>query len=618
MAQTETKELFVAGDGSDTNPGTLAEPLQTIAAAHKKAREFIPSTQSDITIHLRAGVHYLTAPLLLSAESDAGLQGRKVIYQSFGYGTKDQEQAVVSGGKEVTGWQLHDADKNIWSAEVGDLLVRQLFVNDERAPRATLTAVPEDLVRNPVGYDSPGLPAWGNPADLEFVYTGIYPWSEARIGVEAIRGNSIIMKQPAFEWASSLYKSKVKDSDGKNSVSELGLSRPTSIENGLGFLAEPGTFVFDSSAPGHHKLYYIPRHNEDMQTAHAIVPVLETLIQGRGTDNTPLRNIVFQGLTFAHATWRRPSSPDGFVHYHGGTYYTGGGVQKIPLFEDSWVTVPSASELTPSAVTFEHARAITFENNRFAHFGTGGLEFMAGCSFNTIAGNIFEDMSAAAVTIGSASPDKIPQQETKYNHVENNWLHDTGCEYHGASALLLVEGQHTTITHNHINDVPHAGIVAYGDNATKGTKITHNLVINSLNRLADGGGINLAGAQGTSYEDGAQVSENVIRDVLTSYNYGLYTDYGTGWTKIENNIITGAETPVILDVTPPLRNVTFRGNFWDKTPKGSNKSPATVVVADNVILEGDMDAAIAANPAAKHIADSAGIEQTHPLRKEVK
>jgi len=619
VAQSEKQKLFVAVDGDDANAGTLARPLRTIAAAHKKARDFIPSMQEDIIIHLREGIHHLTSPLLLAAESDAGLNGHKVIYQSYGYGTDNQEDVTVSGGKEVAGWQIHDTDKNIWSVEVGDLLVRQLFVDDVRAPRATLTVTPSDLIQTPVGYDSKSeLPSWGNPADLEFVYTGIYPWSEARIGVEAIRGNSIIMKQPAFEWATSLYKSKVNPSEAKNSVSQLGLSRPTSIENGLGFLTEPGTFVFDSSVPGHHKLYYIPRPNEDMQIVQAIVPVLETLIQGRGTDNTPLRNVAFQGLTFAHTTWLRPSSPDGFIHYHGGTYYTGGGVQKISLFEDSWVTVPTASELTPSAITFEHARAITFESNRFTHFGTGGLEFMAGCSFNTIAGNIFEDMSATAITIGSASPDKIPGRETKYNRVENNWLHETGCEYHGASALLLMEGQYTTIAHNQINDVPHAGIVAYGDNATKGTKIAYNLVINSLNRLADGGGINLAGAQGTSYEDGAEVSENAIRNVLTSYNYGLYTDYGTSWTKVEDNIISGAETPVVLEVTPPLRNVTFRGNFWDKPPYKTDKSPATVVIAENTVLKGDIDKAIAANPAAKQIADNAGIEQTHPLRKVVK
>jgi hypothetical protein len=621
----QIKELFVSPDGNDDSPGTFEQPLATLSVAQRKTREYISTMQADIVINLRAGTHQLTSPLELTAESDAGLNGYRVIYQAHGYGTDAQEKVIVSGGREITNWHLHDADKNIWMTEIGAAKTRQLFINDKRAARATLKDIPESFVQTASGYDVNNTEplAWGNAADLEFVYTGIYPWSEARIGVDTTKTNrestSILMKQPAFEWASSLYKSKVTASDGRNSVSEDGLSRPTHIENGLGFLKEPGTFVFDSSKPGTHRLYYIPRADEDMSTVRVVIPVLETLIHGRGTENTPLRNIAFRGLMFAHATWQQPSGPNGFLHYHGATYYTGGGVQKIPLSEESWVTVPSASEFTPSALTFEHARAITFENNRFVHFGTGGLEFTAGCSFNTVTGNIFEDISATAITLGNTAADKIPSQETKHNHLENNWLHHTGCEYHGAPAVLLVEAQHTVVTHNQINDVPHSGIVAYGNNSTRATKITNNLVFNSVGVLADGGGINLAGTQGTSYEDGAVVSGNVIHDVLTSYNFGLYTDYGTAWTKIENNIIYRADTPVVLDVTPPLRNVIFKGNFWDKVPIKYDKPPETVVVADNTVLASEtIEAAIQHNPAAKHIAQQAGIEHNHPLHKEVR
>jgi len=624
VVQNQAHELFVAIDGDDTGPGTLARPLATLAVAHKKARDSIASMQGDVIIHLRAGIHYLASPLLLAAESDAGLNGHHVSYQAYGYGTNAQEDATVSGGKEITTWKLHDADKNIWVANIGDIRTRQLFVNGKRAPRATLTDISGPLTRTTAGYDIDNTQpqTWGNTGDLEFVYTGIYPWSEARIGIEAIKAShdstSILMKQPAFTWASNLYKSKAPEGERKNAVSNLGMSRPTSIENGLGFLSEPGTFVFDSSMPGQHKLYYIPRKDEDMQTVQAIIPILEALIQGRGTESAPLRNVTFRGLTFAHATWQVPSGPNCFVHYHGATYYVGGGLQKIKLDEDAWVTVPSESEYMPSAITFEHSRAITFENNRFTHIGTGGLEFAVGCSFNTITGNVFEDISATALTVGSPSADKVANQETKHNRIENNWFHHIGNEYHGSSAVLVVEAQHTIIAHNQINDVPHAGIVGYGDGATRGVRITNNLVFNSMNLLADGGGINLASAQGTSYDDGALVSGNVIRDTLTSYNFGFYPDYATAWTVVENNIIYRADTPTVLRVIPPIHHVTFRGNFWDKQPYGYDKLPATVIVTDNTILPSDpIEAAIASNPAAKQIAEQAGIEHSHPLYKAV-
>src|SRR5690606_3338250 len=174
------------------------------------------SMQADIIIQLRSGIHYLASPLHLTAENDSGLNGHKVLYQAYKYGTDHQEDVTISGGRRVTDWELHDAEKNIWTTEIGDLVVRQLFVNDARAPRATLTTVPSGLTQTASGYDSSSAEPqnWGNSADLEFVYTGIYPWSEARIGVEAIQGTDstrIIMKQPAFEWATSLYKSKIED-----------------------------------------------------------------------------------------------------------------------------------------------------------------------------------------------------------------------------------------------------------------------------------------------------------------------------------------------------------------------------------------------------------------------
>jgi hypothetical protein len=60
--------VFVdAAKGKDTNPGTLASPLRTLAAAQTAARRSKPAT-----IELRAGVYYLGATLELTA-LDSGL-----------------------------------------------------------------------------------------------------------------------------------------------------------------------------------------------------------------------------------------------------------------------------------------------------------------------------------------------------------------------------------------------------------------------------------------------------------------------------------------------------------------------------------------------------------------
>lgn len=618
----ETIELFVAKDGNDDGPGTLEQPLATLEAAQRKVRTLTQTMQADICVTFRGESYELRAPLELQAELDAGRNGHRVFYQPYGYGTDDQEEVTLSGGQEVTDWRLHDEAKDIWVAEIGSLRTRQLFVNGERAARA-ITDSPEGLTKTTAGYhlEKQYPPEWGNPADVEFVYTGIYPWSEARIGVDAVRsdqhGTTILMKQPVFEWANKLYKSKVATDEPKVGVgAKYGLDRPAGIENGLGFLKKPGTFVFDSTTHNAHKVYYIPRPGEDMQIAKIIVPVLETLVHGKGTENTPLRNITFRGLKFAHAGWWQPSGPNGFLHYHGATYYKGGGLQEIEWAEGSTVTVPGESELTPSALAFEQARAIECIDNQFVHLGAGALEFAAGCSFNTITGNVFTDISATALVIGNTTASLALRQETKSNRIENNRIHHVGVEYHGSSAMLVMDAPDTNISHNHINDVPHSGIVIYGGDAMQGLRITNNLVSRSMSILADGGGINLAIAQGTSWQNAGLVKGNVIQDVLTSYNFGLYTDYGTAWLRVEDNIVWHADTPIAPEVVPPLDHVVFTGNFWDKEPEDYGKIPDTVTIADNMLLEGkEIELAVAKNTNANRIFAGAGIEHKHKLHK---
>ncbi len=628
--QQQKIEIFVATTGDDNGTGTAEQPLATVEAACKKARSLNQAMQSDIYITIRQGAYYLEAPLELQGDLDSGRNGHRIIYQAYGYGTDEQEEVVLSGGQEIAGWQLYDKVKNIWTAGIGDVHTRQLFVEGKRATRAS-ASLSAELVKTANGYHLSGQQAmqWGSPGDLEFVYTGIYPWSEARIGVDTIQadqdGSAIIMKQPAFDWATKLYKHKSKVSDkekvaGMEEAAGLaaiyGLERPSAIENGLGFLEQPGTFVFDSSKSGAHKIYYIPRPDEKMPHVKAVVPVLETLVRGAGTENMPLRNIAFQGLTFAHTTWLQPSGPNGFLHYHGATYYKGGSLQEVEWAEGSTVIVPGESELTPSALVFEQARGIVFADNHFTHLGAGGLEFAVGCSFNSITGNIFEDISATAIIIGNTIGPLALRKDTKANRIENNWVHGSGNEYHGSSAILIMDAPDTTVSHNQVNDVPHSGIVIYGGDATRRLKVLNNLVFNSMQVLADGAGINLANAQGTSYEDGGVVSGNVIRDAITSYNFGLYTDYGTAWLTVEGNIIYRCDTVITPEVLPPLQYVTFKENFWDKEPKDGGKIPDTVVISDNTLLDSsDVEGAIAKNPAAHHIFTTAGIDQNRRLHK---
>src|SRR5690606_37649373 len=129
------------------------------------------------------------------------------------------------------------------------------------------------------------------------------------------------------------------------------------------------------------------------------------------------------------------------------------------------------------------------------------------------------------------------------------------------------------VRQNRIAEVRHCGIVA---GPGTGTRILRNLITGSIRVLADGGGIYLSSTQGDSADNGALVQGNVVRDTRTPYNFALYADYGASWVTFEGNVVVGADNTAVLQVSPPLENVTFRGNIWDADPIGVDAIPQTV------------------------------------------
>ncbi|MFD0891177.1 hypothetical protein ACFQ08_42070, partial [Streptosporangium algeriense] len=103
-------ELYVAPGGDDSAPGTQERPFATLARAELAARDLT----GDVVVRLRAGAYTLTEPLEPTAAPGHG----HVTYQAHGYGTAEQEEVVIGGGRTVTGWREQDG---VWLADVGDL-----------------------------------------------------------------------------------------------------------------------------------------------------------------------------------------------------------------------------------------------------------------------------------------------------------------------------------------------------------------------------------------------------------------------------------------------------------------------------------------------------------------
>lgn len=555
--------FFVDPSGDDSDPGTIERPFATLERARAAAT---PGT----VVTLRAGTYRLIEPFRLSA-ADSG-----VVYQAHGYGTAAPEKVVISGGRRITGWRAGDRGDRL--AEAPGLATRQLYVSGRRAARAAI-ALHLQLTRTETGYvvDDPAPGAWRG--EVEFVYRGAYPWSEARCQVSRISGDersaTVTMAQPAFGWAARLYQSVITW-DGPGAEESNGADHPTFAENSPAFLTE-GTFVLDGGV-----LHYLPRPGEDLDDV--VAPVLETLLHARN-----VHDVAFRGITFADATWLRPSTPEGFLHYHGNGYHDGGPLQTITFAEgQGQVTVPGDTVTMPGNVIFENSSRVTLEGCRFTRLGAVALEFRGEGDGNVLRDSVIDDVSGGGLVIGSGA---------RRHRIENNHVHHIGRDYHGSPAILLTGTRDSVVARNQINDVPHNGIVVYEGH---GAQVLNNLVHDTMQVLADGGGIYLSGRQGASYASGAQVRGNVVRDTVTPYNFGLYTDYGAAWVTVQGNVVHRADNPVALTVSPPLEHVAFIGNVWDADP---GTPPDDVVFADNVTLAGE---ALADHPAVADIVAGAG------------
>lgn len=582
MTDNATTEFYVSPGGSDTAPGTQARPFATLERAQRAARE----AAGDVIVHLRGGDYRLTTPLVFD-ETDAKRDGKNVVYQAFGFGSPAAEKVVVSGGRLIEDWTIRDG---VWVAEVGTLDARQLYVDEKRVERAGIDRLAAPLKPTATGYTFDGPIAWQAPSSVEFVYRGIYPWTEPRFGVATIasdgKATTITMKQPAFAWARELYQSKgLSPVFGEDRLGVNGPNQPGRIENDPSFLTEPGTFVLDRSKPGSHVLHYLPRPGEDPVHSQVVAPVLEVLMNVQAAGG-----LLFRGLTFADATWLHPNSDCGFLHYHGSGYYDGSAIQRVASEDDAWaVMIPAVSQFIPGAVRLGNANDVEFAGCRFTRLGASALTAKGGADL-AVTRCEFDTLAASAISLG----------QSERSRIEDNLVHHIGLDYSGAPGIELQGTVDCTVAHNEIRDVPHCGIAS---GPGRGTRILNNLVEGSMSVLADGGGIYVGGPQGSSYANGALIRGNVIRDTRTEYNVGLYTDYGAAWITVEGNVVDKANFSAILKVSPPMANVTYRGNFWSTGLMfGDDAIPASVIYEDNAIITDREELA----QATKAIAASAG------------
>ena len=529
--RSQQTAYYVSPGGNDSNAGTEAQPFKTLTKARDTVRTVNRSMAQDIVVYLRGGTYAVDQSLLFD-ERDSGTNGHNIIYRSYA-----GEKAIICGGRKIIGWERDSG--NVWKARTDIPDFRQLYVNGVRAVRARGGPLPDAELYGADGYKTSdvNMATWGNQSDIEFIYD--LEWERTIAKVHSIRkegSNAVVtMLQPYF----TLVRLK----------GGVQPSFPTYIENARELLDAPGEWYFDRTA---HVVYYMPRSGEDLNSAEIMAPVVEKLLELRGSLDAPVHNIQFEGITFCHASWVRPSQI-GLVDIQANFVIS---PQNLIARNDGGVdNLHNEDSKSPSNVVLHAAKSIRFERCTFTQFGSGGIDLEYGSQDNLISGSKFYDLSGSAIQVGDVVDHhpRDPREVVKNNQIVNNYIHDVAIQYVAGVGIFAGYTDGTVIAHNEIRNLPYSGIsVGWGwgeedagggpddyyqpfsykePTPSRDLRCEYNHIHNVMLERNDGGGIYTIGNM-----PGSVIRGNVIHDNVGRPG-GIYLDEGSGYIEVTGNVV---------------------------------------------------------------------------------
>lgn len=574
-------EIYVSTKGNDFDDGSKNKPKATLNAALREAREYrrLSKIKKDEAIHIKVngGTYNLYEPLFIRPE-DSGTESSPTIIEAIN-GTP-----VLSGGMQISNWKK---EGKYWTASVprfngNRITFRQLWVNGSKATRARNVSDFEKMDRirsNDKKNEILWVPASSvkgleNAPNLELVIHQMWAIANLRVKSIVIQGDSAGIKfhnpeariQFEHPWPQPMIK------EGFNSAFYF--------TNAFQLIDKPGEWYHDIDS---NRIYYLPRSGEDIKTAEAIVPTLETLVDIKGTIDRPVKHIQFRGIDFKYTTWTRPSEK-GHVPLQAGMYLIDGYKLRPPgvpgnlnkgIENQAWIGRPAA------AVMLEFAENTLFDNCKFQHLGSCGIDFISASRYNIVNGCTFSDIAGNAMQIGKMSDEGMEshlpydpadkRELCSFQTISNNLITDVANEDWGCVAICAGFVTDINIEHNEISEIPYTGIsLGWGwtktVNCMRNNRIHANYIHHYGKHMYDVAGIYTLSVQSKSF-----ITENRVEDIYSpSYVHDpqhwfyLYTDEGSSFITVKDNWTPQEKF---------LQNANGPGNIWE------NNGP---MVADSI------------------------------------
>jgi hypothetical protein len=273
-------EIYVHPSGNDTQAGSKAAPMRSLAAARDAVRKV--AGKEAVTIHVADGIYYLPETLMLTPQ-DSGSAQHPVIYQS-----EHEGKAVISGGATLAVVWKPYKDGIYQAITPAGMKIDQLFIGGTRQRMARYPNA--DEIQTTAAYQ-------GFAADA-FSKERAARWSDPSGGY--------IHAMHAAEWGGYHYRITGKNADGTIAYEggwqnnrQMGMHKNfRMVENIFEELDAPGEWFHNATT---NTLYFQPEPGMDLTKVSVEVVRLRHLVEFQGTLAAPVRFVTFSGFTYRHA-----------------------------------------------------------------------------------------------------------------------------------------------------------------------------------------------------------------------------------------------------------------------------------------------------------------------------
>lgn len=450
-----TTVYYVSTLGNDQWSGMLPAPVEdrkdgpfaTLLAARNAIRRLKVANNlpGAAVVMVLEGTYHLSEPFVLTLE-DTGSEEHPITYTAY-----PGHHAMLSGGKVIQDWMPSRGkiiESHLPDVKEGRWKFRQLFFRGERQVRARWpNQDPADPLYSGWAFIEPAsIKEKNEPTTHHYVAdqpprSWLHP-EQAEVHVF-----------PWYCWVNDMVPLKAADVAGRTITLARNLhygwmdlvpGNRFCVENVLEELDQPGEWCLRADTG---TLYFWPP--DDVQPGVVIAPIIDTLIELRGTSESPLQHISISGLTFSHTLSPFPD------HQH-----------------DSF----HSPALRGAGICLEHCADCQIEDNRFVMLGGDAVRLQGTNARNDVFDNEISHVGGAGVVLTSCEGGSTTETWTdqaalrsdssRYpklirNRISDNHIHHCGrikknC---GGVQLYAINSVDNVISHNRIHHMSDKGMV---------------------------------------------------------------------------------------------------------------------------------------------------------------